>query len=113
MVDRKQYGQLTVFASFPDGCCRYASDLLAEDMMSKGIIRERIRMIECTTMEEEYTHCWLTVDNTYFVDISADQFNKKAYFKKYKPIPECYVYLVIQNIFMNVLTATRNNVYMM
>ena len=91
VVKNKRYGRLTILENFPNGCCRYASDLLAEYFMSKGISRRRIRVIECETMKEKYTHCWLLIDNVYFVDISADQFNGKSYFKKYEPIPSCYV----------------------
>ena len=91
VVDERQYGQLTIFRYFPMGCCQYTSDLLAEYMMSKGIPEECIRMVECETMYEGYTHCWLLIDNTYYVDISADQFNGKVYFEKYEPIPSCCV----------------------
>ena len=91
VVDERLYGRLTIFRSFPNGCCRYTSDLLAEYLMSKGIPKECIQMIECETIEEGYTHCWLIVKNTFYVDISADQFNRKAYFEKYEPIPSCCV----------------------
>lgn len=91
VVDEKKYDRLTIFRDFPTECCRYTSDLLAEYMMSKGISRECICMVEGKTMGEGYTHCWLLINNTYYVDISADQFNGKGYFKKYDPIPSCCV----------------------
>ena len=83
---KKQYGRLTVFGGFPNGCCRYASDLLAEYMIDNGIARERIQMVEGETKEKGYTHCWLMIDDTFYVDITAGQFNGKSYFKEYQPI---------------------------
>lgn len=48
-------------------------------------------MVDSESNEEEYTHCWLTIDNNYIIDITADQFNGKSYFKEYETIPSCYV----------------------
>ena len=91
VVDKRLYGRLNIFANFPKACCRYSSDLLAEYMVAKGIPREHIQMVESVTKKEEYSHCWLMVDDCYYVDITADQFNGKKYFSKYEPIPICYV----------------------
>ena len=59
--------------------------------MSKGITAERLQTIDAESNVEQYTHCWVVVDDTVIVDITADQFNGKSYFKKYGPIPKCYV----------------------
>ena len=91
VVNEKQYGRLKIFGSFPNECCRYTSDLLAEYLVNNDIARKRIQMVESETLEEEYTHCWLMIDSTLFVDITADQFNKSPYFRKYAPIPACCV----------------------
>lgn len=91
VVDEGLYGRLTNFRYFPRECCRYTSDLMAEYLMSKGIPKRNIKMIECKTIKEGYTHCWLLVNDAFYVDISADQFNGQAYFKKYEPIPNCCV----------------------
>lgn len=91
VVEKGLYGRLTVFRSFPRGCCRYASDLLAEYLMNNGIENKRIQMVEGELNECGYTHCWLVVDNAVYVDITADQFEDKPYFQEYEPIPSCYV----------------------
>ena len=91
VVKKGWYGRLTLFECFPKGCCRYASDLLAEYFVEKGIEIDRVRMVEGESAERGYTHCWLIVDNEVYVDITADQFNEKSYFQKYKPIPSYYV----------------------
>ena len=86
-----QYGWLRIFAHFPYECCRYSSDLLAEYLIDKGVARERIQHVNGETKRENYTHCWLLIDNRYFVDITADQFNGKTYFAAYEPIGKCCV----------------------
>ena len=91
VVNKRLYGRLKMFGRFPSECCRYTSDLLAEYIMSKGIAAEHLQTIDAVSDEEQYTHCWVVVDNTIIVDITADQFNTKLYFEEYKPIPRCYV----------------------
>lgn len=48
-------------------------------------------MVDSESNEEQYTHCWLLIDDNIYVDITADQFNGKNYFKKYEPISSCIV----------------------
>ena len=91
VATQKLYGRLTLFRNFPNGCCRYASDLLAEYLINKGVPRECIQMAESETRKGNYTHCWLIIDDMFCVDITADQFNGKLYFKKYEPIPNCCI----------------------
>ena len=83
------YGRLTLFEGFPNGCCRYTSDLLASFLIDNGISVERIQSVEGETKRYGYTHCWLMIDETVYIDITADQFNGEMYFKKYEPIPKC------------------------
>lgn len=87
--NKGKYGELTIFAKFPDGCCTYTSDLLAEYLIDNGIQRERIQILNSESTRNGYTHCWLMIDNIFYLDITADQFNNKPYFKKYSPIPNC------------------------
>lgn len=91
VVEKRQYGRLSIFAHFPDECCGYTSDLLAEYLLYKGIARERIQFVSGESDEENYTHCWLMLDDQFFLDITADQFNKRTYFSKYTPIPQCCI----------------------
>lgn len=93
VVDKKLYGRLLIFNNFPKECCRYTSDLLATYLMNVSISRERIQLLESTSYKEEYTHCWLMIDEKLFIDITADQFNGKSYFKMYEPIPACCIVL--------------------
>lgn len=88
---RGQYGWLRMFAHFPRECCRYSSDLLAEYLIDMGIARECIQHVNGETKREGYTHCWLLIDNRYYLDITADQFNGKTYFAAYTPIEKCCV----------------------
>lgn len=89
--DNRLYGRLNIFARFPKQCCRYTSDLLATYLMDNGISFERICMLESETIEEGHTHCWLMIDNSMYVDITADQFNSEKYFDAYHPISKCIV----------------------
>lgn len=91
VVRQRKYGRLTIFANFPNGCCRYTSDLLAEYLIEMGIKRERIQMISGEANYGSYSHVWLMIDDLYFVDITADQFSNKQYFNKYSPISACCV----------------------
>lgn len=89
--NNRLYGRLTLFAGFPNGCCRYTSDLLASFLIDNGIPVEHIQLVEGETKKFGYTHCWLMIDKKIYVDITADQFNGKIYFKKYEPISTCIV----------------------
>ena len=89
VVSKKEYGRLRIFERFPKECCRYTSDLLATYLIENGIEKENIQMVESDSKEEGYTHCWLLIDNSFYIDITADQFNGKRYFKNYEPIPTC------------------------
>lgn len=91
VVEKRQYGRLTIFASFPNGCCTYASDLLAEYLIENGIRRDRIQILNNKADKGFATHCWLMIDNLYYVDITGDQFTNKPYFKKYGSIPDCCI----------------------
>ena len=91
VVNDRKYGRLRIFRHFPHGCCRYASDLLAEYLVEYGISQERIKMVEAETNKGAYTHCWLMVDDDLYIDITADQFIGKSFFRKYEPIPCYYV----------------------
>lgn len=89
--DKNLYGRLSIFRRFPNGCCTYASDLLAQYLIDNGIPAESIQTITSETYKERYTHCWVMIDERIFMDITADQFNGKAYFMKYSPIPDCCI----------------------
>lgn len=93
IISKKQYGRLSIFSSFPKGCCRYSSDLLAEYLLDNGVERERVCMVESETLKYKYTHCWLIIDREFCLDITADQFNNELYFNRYEPIPSCCVKL--------------------
>lgn len=86
---KKEYGTLSIFTFFPKGCCTYASDLLAEYLMENGIQKERIQLLNSQASEGYDTHCWLMIDNTYYLDITGDQFNNKPSYNKYIPINAC------------------------
>lgn len=84
-----EYGRLSLFAHFPDGCCTYTSDLLAEYLIENGIQRERIQVLNSKASKGYDTHCWLMIDDMYYLDITGDQFSNKSYYKKYGPISNC------------------------
>lgn len=84
-----EYGRLSLFAHFPDGCCTYTSDLLAEYLIENGIQKERIQVLNSKASKGYDTHCWLTIDDMYYLDITGDQFSNKSYYKKYGPISNC------------------------
>ena len=48
VVSKGEYGRLSLFAGFPNGCCTYTSDLLAEYLIENGIQRERIQILNST-----------------------------------------------------------------
>ena len=89
VVEKGEYGRLTLFASFPKGCCTYTSDLLAEYLIENGIQRERIQVLNGRANKGYDTHCWLMIDDMYYLDITGDQFSNKPNYKKYSPIPDC------------------------
>lgn len=89
VVTKREYGRLSLFAHFPNGCCTYTSDLLAEYLMENGIQRERIQILNSNASKGHDTHCWLMIDNMYYLDITGDQFSNKPYYKKYSPISDC------------------------
>ena len=80
----------TLFCSFPRGCCGYTSDLLAEYLVSNGLSLQRVKRANCTKIRGGFTHTWLMIDDSYYLDITADLFNEKAPFKTYMPISKCY-----------------------
>lgn len=84
-----EYGRLSLFTHFPDGCCTYTSDLLAEYLIENGIQRERIQVLNSKASKGYDTHCWLMIDDMYYLDITGDQFSNKSYYKKYGPISNC------------------------
>jgi hypothetical protein len=104
VVEEGKYGRLTVFAHFPNGCCTYASDLLAEYLVENGVARERIQLMNGEYTEYNYTHSWLMIDEGMYLDISADQFIGKTGFEIYGYIPKCcavscgtYIYVPFEN----------------
>lgn len=91
IVADKQFGRLHIFHSFPRGCCTYTSDLLAEYLIDNGIPRNQICSVSGESISQQYAHCWLCINNSLYVDVTADQFNYTSYFKDYQPIPNCYL----------------------
>ena len=89
VASKGEYGRLSLFAGFPKGCCTYTSDLLAEYLIENGIQRERIQALNSQASKGYDTHCWLMIDDMYYLDITGDQFSNKPYYKKYGPIPDC------------------------
>ena len=89
VVSKGEYGRLSLFVGFPNGCCTYTSDLLAEYLIENGIQRERIQVLNSTASKGYYTHCWLMIDGKHYLDITGDQFSNKPYYKKYSPICDC------------------------
>lgn len=83
------YGRLRVFQHFPEGCCGYTSNLLAEYFHDNGIAVKYV--VSGETSREQYSHCWIILENDTIVDITADQFNEKTYFKDFEPIPKCCI----------------------
>lgn len=66
------------FADFPNACCGDAPELLAQYLMDNDLNKNT----KCTTacgsyryddFENHFSHSWLIVDDTYIVDITADQ----------------------------------------
>ena len=88
-MSKGEYGRLTLFSHFPKGCCAYTSDLLAEYLMENGMQRERIQLLSGSANEGYDTHCWLMIDNMFYLDITGDQFSNKPYYKEYSPINNC------------------------
>ena len=88
---KQKYGRLNLFARFPNGCCRWTSDLLATYLIDRGVAMERIQVGDSETKQGGYTHCWVMIDEKIYVDITADQFNGKPYFEKYEPISSCII----------------------
>lgn len=91
VVSKGSFGRLRIFRGFPNGCCGYSSDLLAEYLIKNGIERDRIQRISSESLKQQYTHVWLMIDEALFVDITADQFNGKPYWRRYEPIPSCCI----------------------
>ncbi len=94
---------------FPRGFCGPASDLLAEYLMANGIKKERIQQVACSRCAGGYSHRWLVIDGVLNVDITADQFNGKAHFKEFEPIPKCC--LVSTNTYIYTLFDVRREDY--
>lgn len=89
VATKGEYGRLSLFAHFPNGCCTYTSDLLAEYLIDNGIQRERIQVLNSNASKCYDTHCWLMIDNMYYLDITGDQFSNKPNYKEYSPIRDC------------------------
>lgn len=109
VIEREQYGKLTLFRNFPKGCCQYTADLLAEYLLHNGIPKEQIVAVSSETLQDRYTHYWLLVYDTYFVDITADQFMGKTLFIKYASIPACLV--VPRNTYLYEMFDEQNTRY--
>lgn len=89
VASKGEYGRLSLFAGFPNGCCTYTSDLLAEYLMKNGIQRDRIQVLNSRASKGCDSHCWLMIDEMYYLDITGDQFNSNPLYKKYSPISDC------------------------
>ena len=89
VVSKGEYGRLSLFVGFPNGCCTYTSDLLAEYLIENGIQKERIQVLNSTASKGYDTHCWLMIDSMYYLDITGDQFSNKPNYKKYSLIRDC------------------------
>lgn len=78
---------------FPKGCCEIASELLAQYLRDFDIPCCLVYLdYYFDYNENKYSHVWLTVYNTYIVDITADQFKFSIGFKECRSdIFPCYV----------------------
>lgn len=91
------YGRLKIFQNFPNGCCTYTSDLLADYLYENGVIVKYITHGE--TNQEHYSHCWVVIEGDIIVDITADQFIGKSYFQNFWPLPKCYIVPSVQPLY--------------
>ena len=96
--DEKLYGKLTMFSHFPKECCTYTSMILVEYFRYCGIEMNRLKTVYANTKNWKisdcsgHSHSWVVVDDNVYVDITADQFNDKDYFRDYKgTIPCCLI----------------------
>lgn len=80
----------SLFCCFPKGCCDSTTSLLAEFLLKNDLQSVRIKNVNGKTRDGEYAHTWLMIDDHYYLDITADQFNGKTPFKIYTPISKCY-----------------------
>lgn len=87
VVEKKYYGNLRIFSSFPRGCCTYTSALLATYLIENGINVCLIKTLCFNSIE--ISHSWLLIGNDIYLDITADQFIDNSYFEGYKDIPKC------------------------
>lgn len=85
------------FIDFPNACCGDAPDLLAQYLMdndSDQCIRCKIvyGTYRYDDFDNKFGHSWLVVDDTYIVDIAADQrqFKNERIFPQ-DAVQPCYV----------------------
>lgn len=81
------------FSDFPNACCGDAPDLLAQYLIDNASQNVRCKYVYGTYRYDiPYGHSWLVIDDSYIVDITADQrqFKNKRIFPQdaFRP---CYV----------------------
>ena len=81
-----QTGEIREMATFPYGCCSYASDLLQRYLHEQGIFTWYISGKHGYGWEAE-SHAWLETENGIVIDITGDQYT----FKRLKFIEPVYV----------------------
>lgn len=97
IAHKKRQFKKPPFADFPNACCGDAPELLAQYLMDNGSDKSiRFRTVYGTyrydDFENIYGHSWLVVDDTYIVDIAADQrqFKNERIFPQ-DAVQPCYV----------------------
>lgn len=68
-----QAGKIREMATFPRGCCSYASDLLQRYLFEQGIITYYISGQYGSGWEAE-SHAWLETEDGIIIDITGDQY---------------------------------------
>lgn len=95
---------------YPRGCCEIASELLAQYLRNFDIPCCLVYLDYYYDYDEnKYSHVWLTVYNTYIVDITADQYKFSIGFKDCRAdIVPCYV--GTGNTFHDKFSIRRNGI---
>ena len=71
-----QAGELREMASFPHGCCTYASDLLQRYLLEQGIVTWYLSGQYDYGWKAE-SHAWLETEDGMVIDITGDQYRYK------------------------------------
>lgn len=64
-------------ASFPTGCCEYASELLQKYLCDVGVFTFLVRASFDNNGQDEF-HVWLETDKGIIIDITGDQYRYKS-----------------------------------